>query len=171
MNPASPSFPFPAISLDPSVTDVAGKLESLLDQQSGWKYGLGCKIFPLDSEPPLAIDEAGASVEAVDCSGELRWLVFHLTGGRDVFPDGSAAQHEFCDKVGFKKSLPLDLTLSGGVLRAAFLTPQSQRDGIGHALLAINGATYESHGSAGPSSRSCASLGFLDHLLVYVLSV
>lgn len=125
------------------------KVQSLMEEleDARFTYGLGKKINPLGKQ--FSPGQGGE----VDCSGCVEWVVFHGCGGLpEHFPDGSAQQHEWCDRVGLKKSANADGGLKDGFIRIGFLTP-SDGGGTGHVILVANGKTYESHGGRGPDSR------------------
>lgn len=58
-------------------------------ERVGIGYGLGAKA-PKMSFPPDRI-------EKIDCSGFVRWALFHATGGALLLPDGSQNQREWCE--------------------------------------------------------------------------
>lgn len=77
-----------------------------------------------------------------DCSGFVRWLIFHATGGKVLIPDGSFNQAEWC--VGMKLK-PCRYGDSGRLrddrVRISFIRA---RDGVpGHVWLVLNGQTIE----------------------------
>lgn len=130
-------------------------------------YGLGDKAQygHLSEFPP--------TYTAIDCSGWVRCAIAYATnadpGGPFVIPDGSVNQHDFCDKVGLKRTDYVNAGLSDGHLRIAFLTPYDTSEGIGHVWIVLNGMTLESHGGSGPDSRKWNTPILLHSHNAYVL--
>lgn len=138
-------------------------------------YGLGAKIVPLQLQDAALIgtDESGNKVKEVDCSGFVRWVLYHATaatGEAFAIPDGSAAQHEWFESNGFKLSGNSDAGRKDDVIRIAFLTPEAG-GGIGHVVLILNGFTMESHGGHGPDRREWGSEDWMDLMQVYVVAL
>ena len=170
--PPSDQFQWPTIPYAEGVQPEA-KLKALLGELSGWHYGLGSKIIPVQAQQPglHGTDETGHAVMAIDCSGFTRWAVYHLTGGLVEMPDGSVNQHPWVEDMGLKPTFNDAGELEDGFLRIAFLTPEASGEDIGHVLLVLNGQTYESHGDLGPDSRHYAGLTFRNALQVYVMGL
>jgi len=163
--PPSESYPYPSLALDPA--KIAALTESLMN--AGFAYGLGAKIEPLSDQA----EDVPQSQRKVDCSGFVRWAIYHALGcptDYDV-PDGSYNEHhQWADGVGFKTSDYAAGFLSDNAVRIAFLEPSQSPENIGHVLLLINGATCESHGSHGPDMRHWGALSFMRDMSLYVLS-
>ena len=159
----SPSSTFPFPTLDMAIDKIQALTKSLEDVPV--HYGLGAKVNPLSLQ--------AGSFDKVDCSGFVRWCVYHATGPVNpvVIPDGSATQHEWIKNQGFKHSTYEAGLLEDNVIRIAFLSPEQTSEKIGHVLLIINGTTYESHGGVGVSSRKWGSQGFMKIMNVYVLTL
>jgi hypothetical protein len=166
--PGSTDFPWPTLDLDPS------KLIALTHElmAAGFRYGLGAKIVPLSLQAPdiYGTAEDGSHVPEVDCSGFVRWAVFHACGGLEI-PDGSANQHDWFDDKGFKASNYDGALLDDGIVRIGFLSPSDTSEGIGHVMFAYAGWTCESHGGNGPDRRQVSTLGFAKSMHWYVASV
>jgi hypothetical protein len=160
VNPPTRDYAWPSLSLD-----IQAMLRTLADQRrAGVVYNLGAKI-PL--KPNLV---PGKDYKSVDCSGEVRFLLWVASGGRVVLPDGSWIQHQAVKKAGFKKSSVDSAKLQDGVLRIAFLDPNDSHSHIGHVVLVLNGETLESHGSHGPNRRAWNGTGWQEKASVYVLT-
>ncbi len=121
-------------------------------EHHGVGYRLGAKAPSLHSEP--------GTFHNIDCSGFARWASFKASNGLFRMPDGSADQHEWCERQGFEKARYRDAGEEGhpNKLFIAFITPQSSPEGVGHVwFLTGDGAghsvTLESHGGCGPDSR------------------
>lgn len=135
-------------------------------QLHGVGYSLGAKAQPLALQ--------AASLMALDCSGFVRWAIYHaslMLPDTDIayafkLPDGSVQQHEWCDAQKLERSPVGEGSLSDGVLRIAFLTPQDG-GGIGHVMLIQDGFTLESHGGVGPDRRKWLSVPFMAKCQVY----
>lgn len=161
LDPPTPSFPWPTAPLN--VRDLTSYLAKCEWLSIG--YELGAKAHNLTALPPDYRD--------IDCSGWVRAAVAVATGGRTIMPDGSVVQHEWCEKMGLKKSGILALLLADGYTRIAFIVP-SREHPVGHVLLVRNRQTLESWGGNGPGSRSIMahiSLGVLQQAIgaVYIL--
>ena len=157
------AFPYPTLAIDGQ--KIADLTKSLEDAQIS--YGLGSKIEPLSLQGP---DLLGAGISSVDCSGFVRWAIFHALGQPEDFnfQDGSAQQHEQVQAVGFKPSTYDDALVTDGHVRIGFLTPEDG-GGVGHVVLIWDGNTYESHGGKGPDSRIWGSCGWMAKMFVFVL--
>lgn len=158
------AFPYPSLAIK------AAKIVALTDSliTAGLRYRLGAKIDPLDLQAPELVAN---HIGEVDCSGFVRWVIYHATGqpANFDFPDGSVQQHEWIEAKGFKLSTYEDAHNDDGIVRIAFLTPEDG-GGVGHVLLIVNGQTCESHGSHGPDHRVWGSEGWMQKMAVYVLS-
>ena len=133
---------------------------------AGEGYGLGSKIDDLPSfkDPD----------HKVDCSGFVRWLIWHAVAdtGNSVdkyiastFPDGSWNQEQWVKSRSYKKSGFDAGLLKDGAVRIAF------KDGrIRHVVLIANGMTFESHGGKGPAMRRWGSKPWMKRCTVYVLT-
>lgn len=152
--------------------DPTQKLPALLGELSGWSYGLGYKIVPIDLQGHSLIGTGpdGDKATKVDCSGFVRWAIYHMTAGVVDLPDGSVIQHSWFDDHGYTKQDPSVGHDTDGALRIAFLRPSSTVDGIGHVLLIIDGMTYESHGGVGPSQRDWGCCPFMHEMELYQLT-
>jgi hypothetical protein len=108
------------------------------------RYGLGSKI-------PLATPVEKCRGKRIDCSGMVRYLVYHSTDERLVIPDGSFNQKDWiaarATRVSYEEAgrNPSDLFI-------AFISPTAAHR-IGHVWFLRGGWTYESHGGVGPNSR------------------
>ena len=127
------------------------------------RYVFGAKARPLCGGPE-------ALSHGVDCSGYVRWLMFHCSGVGYTFPDGSALQAEWCHKQGFKST---NYRLNGGWkdgrLRLCAYRPKGKR--AGHVWLTLNGQTIESAGGKGPTRRSWLTPVLLERVeTCYVLT-
>lgn len=157
----SVEYPWPSAAVD------ASRLLSYLQRCIGLGigYGLGAKAGLLTAIPP--------DYEQIDCSGWVRAAVAVATYGKTILPDGSVVQHEWCDRVGLKRSNQAALLLPDNYVRICFIAPSSLHP-VGHVFLCRNAKTLESYGGNGPGSRSVLvhiSAGILQRLTtaVYVL--
>ena len=136
------------------------KLQALLQSaiSAGTSYLLGGKISPLS----MQADDPNWPGQ-VDCSGFVRWLLYHALGQPADFdvPDGSANQHQWMIDAGFKPSQWQDGLGSDGYIRVGVLAPEDTSEGIGHIWMTYDGNTIESHGGVGPSSRVLADTPIL----------
>lgn len=169
--PATANYNFPQLNVK------GDKLIALTQEMvaAGFTYGLGAKIVPLSLQGPdlIGTTEKGAKAKEVDCSGFVRWALYHATtatGEALAIPDGSATQHEWFEHLGFKTSGYDASLVLDNVIRIGFLTPESG-GGIGHVVLALNGKTLESHGSHGPDRRVIADLSFAKEMFWFVASL
>lgn len=158
--PASDGYAWPSLALDPN--KIVALTESLMGEVV---YGLGAKIHPLSTMDP-------GDVGAVDCSGFVRWALFHALGQPEDFdfPDGSVQQHEWVGLKGFKETVFEAGELDDGAVRIAFLDPRDTSEHIGHVMLITGGKTCESHGGVGPDRRDWGSVGWMRRCSVYVLT-
>jgi hypothetical protein len=106
------------------------------------RYGFGSKA---------AFKTTPEDIKAIDCSGFVRYLIYHVTDGEVIMPDGSWNQNAWCKHnhlitVEFATAADID-----GWLRIAFLPPKKGH--AGHVWLILNGKTLESHGGVGPDRR------------------
>ncbi len=107
------------------------------------KYVFGAK--------PL-LTKSAADVTEADCSGFVRYLLYHASDKRVKMPSGSWTQEDWCKKSGLPAVEYSTAALSDGWLRIAFLP---KKDGHPrHVWLILNGQTIESHGrTIGPDRR------------------
>lgn len=109
-------------------------------------YVFGAKARPLTGGPE-------ALARGVDCSGYVRWLMFHCSKAGYSFPDGSSLQADWCRKQGFKQtSYRLNGGWHDGRLRLCFYRPKGRR--AGHVWFVFRGMTIESCSGRGPHRRS-----------------
>ena len=155
--PKSDAFEWPTIDMQPE--KVVALTRSLMD--AGVTYELGAKASPLSLQ--------AGEFDSIDCSGFVRWAIYHATGQGLEIPDGSANQHEWANREGFKVSNFEAGLAKDGAIRIAFLTPEDG-GGIGHVMLIIDGLTCESHGHHGPDRRQWGSYDFMRLCSVYVLT-
>jgi len=150
-----------------------GKIEALTRSLvlEKFSYGLGFKIVPLSQQAPDVIgrNAAGIPDKKVDCSGFVRWCLFHAAGVE--IPDGSVTQHEWCQSQGYAQGTVADGHKTDGIVRLAFLTPDASGEGIGHVMIVLNGQTFESHGGKGPDSRAWGSQAFMSKCVLYEYAV
>lgn len=126
-------------------------------------YKLGAKISSDAAKP-------GSDFTHVDCSGFVRAAVRRSTDPKATnFPDGSVVQHDWVKASGFAASTIADGSLSDGVVRIAFLSPNDSANNIGHVALVRDGKTIESHGGKGPDSRIFDGSGWQSKAKLYVL--
>jgi hypothetical protein len=93
-----------------------------------------------------------ANIHAIDCSGFVRYFMYHATNGSLIMPDGSWIQNDWCKKQQYERVEYATAAYSDGWLRIAFIQPQKGHPG--HVWLILNGKTLESHGGKGPDRRS-----------------
>ena len=139
--------------------DVGKLLDALRACEArGVSYGLGSKA-PEHTSGPYVFDYP-PTFNAVDCSGWIRWAIYHATGGALLIPDGSANQNDWAGQQGLKHYGPDNAHVMyqsvGGnkdnYLRVAFCRA-NPTEPIGHVWLLFNGFTMESSGGVGPHSR------------------
>lgn len=128
------------------------------------RYVFGAKARPLCGGPE-------ALAKGVDCSGYVRWLMYHCSKAGYTFPDGSTLQADWCRKQGFKQtSYRLNGGWEDGRLRIAFIAPTKKRR-PGHVWFVLNGQTIESAGGKGPTRRSWLTPVLLERVeTCYVLT-
>lgn len=128
-------------------------------------YKLGAKISSDAAKP-------GSDFTHVDCSGFVRAAVRRSTDPKATnFPDGSVVQHDWVKAKGFAASTVTDGSLSDGLIRIAFLSPNDSANKIGHVVLVRDGKTIESHGGKGPDSRQFDGSGWQSKAKLYVLNL
>jgi hypothetical protein len=115
-------------------------------QINGVSYGLGSKV---------KLEAPAKSIQRIDCSGLVRWLVYNCTSPHLVIPDGSYNQREWCQKMGLV-SVPYNQVnqapnLAGNDLFIAFINKTSDHEG--HVWFVNDGETFESHHGRGVNSR------------------
>ena len=156
---SSPGFGWPVFDVD--LKKLVAIHKELDDP--GNQYKLGGKW-------PLALDPDQAEGRRVDCSGYVRWLLYHASpeDKRLVIPDGSVVQRDWIEAQGFKVSTVDAGKRLDGYLRMAFLPPGG---GVGHVSLILDGRTLESWGGAGPDSRAWDGLGWQARTVVYVVAL
>ncbi len=109
------------------------------------RYLMGGKAHDLMAVP--------LDVSEIDCSGFMRWLLYHATRGALLMPDGSCNEGEDLSQLGFKPTDPQNCALADGHVRVC-IHIADDKDDTGHIWLVLNGITYESHGGVGVSSRA-----------------
>ena len=147
----------------PGFNSVALDVGKLLDalracEARGVSYGLGSKA-PEHTSGPYAFDYP-PTFNAIDCSGWVRWALYHATGGALLIPDGSANQNDWAGAQGLKHYGPdaaRSAYLSNGgnkdhALRLCFCRA-SASEPIGHVWMLRNAYSLESCGGHGPTSR------------------
>jgi hypothetical protein len=93
------------------------------------------------------------SIENIDCSGLIRYLVYRASDGDTRWPDGSQDQLAWC-RVNLQKCSYNDCANQDNILRIAFMSPGVNGVGnIGHVWLIFNGNTLESYGGHGVGSH------------------
>lgn len=105
------------------------------------KYLMGAKV-------PLHMNSD--EWDTIDCSGYARLLIYKITDGDIIMPDGSFYQNAWCKNQGFKRTPYLSTALKDDRLRIAFIPPKYDNR---HVWLIINGMTAESWGGHGPGRR------------------
>lgn len=108
----------------------------------GVQYGMGSKDPELGAYPP--------DFSHIDCSGEVRTLLFGASDGQVNLPDGSWNILDYLNKNGLKKSSFDDTANLDQVLRVCVYEETGK---TGHVWLTFMGFTMESHGSAGTMPR------------------
>lgn len=118
----------------------------------GVRYQLGAKFEDIMSEHPIG--------NYVDCSGFIRWLVYHGSGKALLLPDGSVRQHTRILQDGFSiRDYSTALLNSNGAVYICFMRPTDSK--AGHVWLLHNGQTMESRYGHGISTRKGVYLKFL----------
>ena len=130
----------------------------------GIRYRLGGKAPSLNATPSQL--EKG-----IDCSGEVRLLLFQGTDGELKIPDGSWLQREWCEKNLEEVPYSQAINAKPGELYIAFITAGVKGAGkIGHVWLIAQrdgdaiAETMESYGGHGIGSRP-ANTGVLMRLV------
>lgn len=105
------------------------------------------------------------TIENIDCSGGVRYIVYKATNGQLILPDGSQDQREQCEewaaaglihKVSYRDAAKY---MTGRRLFICFIKPGTNGCGsVGHVWLLVQGSdghavTLESHGGGGIDSR------------------
>ncbi|MHB8084290.1 MAG: NlpC/P60 family protein [Dehalococcoidia bacterium] len=91
------------------MAEPTGKqIGDLAETQIGDDYDWGAKPDPSEDNPK-------ADGEPEDCSGLVHWTVNHLKVS-PPFPDGSANQHDFCQKHGTMISVEQAKNIRGALL-------------------------------------------------------
>lgn len=169
--PRTTAFPWPTLNVK------ADKLIALTEEMisAGFDYGLGAKIVPLSLQDGglIGTTEIGAHAKEVDCSGFVRWVIYHATaatGEAFTIPDGSANQHQWFEQQGFKSSTHDSALAKDGVIRIGFLSPEDG-GGVGHVALVLDGLTMESHGGKGPDRRVWGSQSWMRLMSVFVVAL
>ena len=173
INPPTGDYTWSSIEIEPG--KIIALTQSLMDD--GVSYGYDYKAHPIGVQAPGFVGYSDAKHtfgKSVDCSGFVRWAIYHATGGVAgnglLIPDGSVNQHEWVEQNGFKESDPSDAGDADGRVRISFLAPSHSPDGIGHVmLLPGDGSTCESHGGKGPDRRVWGSMNFMNSCVTYVL--
>jgi len=124
---------------------LSSRLKSVRDQLLAGhiSYQLGAKA---------RLDALPTTIQHIDCSGFVRYLLYQASDRQLVMPDGSWKQREWCQKQRFEAVNYATAAECDGWLRIAFINPKPQR--AGHVWLIRNGLTLESHGrTKGPDQR------------------
>lgn len=115
--------------------------DDLMDGHVSYKFG----AKPLLTKDPADVKEA-------DCSGFVRYLLYHASDKRIKIPAGSWHQEEWCKNSGLESVAYSTAALNDGCLRIAFLPKKNGNPR--HVWLILNGQTIESHGrTTGPNRR------------------
>ncbi len=115
----------------------------------GVKYGFGSKFGDITMWTPPE--------KRVDCSGFIRWGIYHASGGTVTAPDGSWNQKEWCIKEGFQRvHYDAARTDRRGFVYLAGYSPKKWR--AGHIWFCRNGISWESHGGKGIAVRNASTL-------------
>jgi hypothetical protein len=108
---------------------------------NGVKYRLGAKA---------KFSTPASSIKAIDCSGLVRYLVYHSTKNRLEIPDGSWNQRDWALK--HLTRVPyISVRDNPNELYLATLDPKNGK--AGHIWFINDGFTMESHGGRGPNER------------------
>ena len=144
------------------------KLKVLKAAQRGWTYLWGAKITPLALQYPdvYGTSQQGERVDACDCSADVLWSLYHLTGGEvslDPLSHNSTSVHGYLREEGYECCLPSDGHMLDGKLRLYYLPPESEE--APHILLVCMGMTFESNGTFGPTSQAWGSRTYHKHMI------
>ena len=122
-------------------------LKALMAQcvAAGVRYLMGGKARDVKAVP--------LDTHEIDCSGFMRWLLYHATHGALLLPDGSFMEGQALALDGFKPSDPANCANTDNRVRVC-IHVADDKDRTGHIWLCLNGVTYESHGGVGVSSRA-----------------
>lgn len=130
---------------------------------TGVSYLLGGKAKTLDAGP--------GDTKRIDCSGEVRLLLYKASDGKIKLPDGSWNQREYCENNWEEVSYDTVLNAKKGELFISFITAGVKGAGkIGHVWLTaqmdddVAAETMESYGGHGVGSRR-ADYGTLRRLV------
>ena len=124
-------------------------LETVFDhlRRRNCRYKFGAKAPSLDADTE--------DCPFLDCSGFTRFAIAKASEQRVIIPDGSVAQHDWCDESDFRRLAHYsDCGYAAHDPRRwfmAFLEPHAGR--AGHVWLVNAGKTRESCGSLGVASR------------------
>jgi hypothetical protein len=116
-------------------------------------YRLGGKAPTLNATPAQL-------AKGIDCSGEVRLLLYQVTDGAMVLPDGSWNQRAWAEQNLEEVPYSTALHAGEGELFIAFITAHvNGSGGVGHVWLVrgrksgTTNTTFESHGGKGINSR------------------
>jgi hypothetical protein len=144
------------------------KLESLFGQMDiqGIPYGLGAKADIKDHWNPRSrgtLDTPVEDIDHIDCSGFIRYLIYHCSDTRYKLPDGSQNQLKWCEDNNLhvvNNYSDANAYMNDHRLFISFIKPFNNGCGpVGHVWLAsqidkdISADTMESHSPNGVSSR------------------
>jgi hypothetical protein len=111
----------------------------------GVRYKFGAKFSNFKELHPIG--------RYVDCSGFMRWLVYHGSDGKLSLVDGSVNQHSQIQQLGFPvREYSEALYSRTGAIYICFFRPTQYL--AGHVWLLSDGMTMESHYGKGISTRS-----------------
>lgn len=108
---------------------------------NGVRYKLGAKA---------KFSMPASAIRYIDCSGLIRYLVYHSTQNRLVIPDGSWMQRDWALQ-NLNKVPYLSVRDNPNELYLATLDPKNGK--AGHIWWVNDGFTMESHGGRGPNER------------------
>lgn len=136
------------------------KLLSLPYFNGTFEHALDLKVFYDFGGKFKDITDFTPAEKGVDCSGFIRWFLYHASNGAVLFPDGSVNQNEWCKHLKLPRfTYGIAALNRTGAAFICFKPPTKGK--AGHVWIIRNGRTIESYGGKGIGSRSA-----LTHILL-----
>ena len=106
-----------------------------------------CK-YKLGAKPSLSL--AAELIKESDCSGYVRYVLYHTTQPIIRLPEGSWYQEQWC-RWNLQGCPYEDAAKDDSIVRIAFIPPQGKKPG--HVWLICNSRTIECYGKVGAGRR------------------